>query len=60
MAGMVITSVEMATPQWLTGRLRKSGALSTGTVTGVEVGAGTRQLVDQRPVAAALLIQGDG
>ncbi len=40
MPGMVITSVEMATPQWLTGRLRKSGALSTGTVTGVEVGAG--------------------
>ena len=40
MAATVMTSVDQATPQWLTSRLRRSGVLGTGTVTRVHVDPG--------------------
>ena len=40
MSDTVITSVQQATPQWLTNRLRSSGVLEGGTVTAVQVDAG--------------------
>jgi hypothetical protein len=40
MSGVVITSVEQATPEWLTTTLSASGALTSGMVVDVDVDAG--------------------